>query len=131
MAGDGAAGASVLVVEDDAVLLGVITALFERSGLQVRIATSGEEALGLLRAHGAGIDWLFTDIELPGTIDGWMVADEYRLSHPFRPVIYASTKSKRAGRDVHGSIFVQKPVQPDEILRISEMMRSNALAAGS
>ncbi len=38
----------------------------------------------------APIDWLFADIRLPGAVDGWVVGSEFRLTHPFRPIVYAS-----------------------------------------
>ena len=115
--------ASVLVVDDDFVLLELVTALFQKAGLRVLTASSGEAALTMLRDKGADIDWLFTDVGLPGWVDGWTVADEYRLSYPFRPIIYASTSAKREGRVVQGSIFVEKPFQPIEILRVAQMMQ--------
>ena len=44
------------------------------------------------------------------------------MSYPERPIIYASGGARRERRTVAGSIFVEKPVQPGEILRIAEMM---------
>lgn len=121
---------SVLVVDDDYVLLEIVTALFTNAGLQVRTASSGEAALTVLRDLGPAIDWLFTDVNLPGLIDGWVVAEEYRLSHPFRPVIYASTNANRPRRTVHGSIFVEKPFDPAQILRLAELMDGELMHGG-
>ena len=118
----------VLVVEDDYTLLEIVAILFRKAGLVVQVASSGEAALTLLRDRGAEIDWLFTDIGLPGFVDGWSVADEYRRIHPERPIVYASRGAKRPRRTVPGSIFVEKPFQPAEILRIADMMRFAALS---
>jgi two-component system, OmpR family, response regulator len=116
----------VLVVEDNEILLETVTALFERQGLTVVTATTGEQALSVLREHGAKIDWLFTDIRLPGMIDGWMVADEYRLSHPLRPVAYTSAAACDDRRTVVGSIFVEKPVALPRIAELARMMTGEA-----
>lgn len=113
---------SVLVVEDDYVSLEIITALFEHAGLKVHVASSGEAALTILRDRGAGIDWLFTDVRLPGLLDGGDVAEAYRLAHPYRPVIYASSARNRPPRGVPGSIFVEKPFAPAQILHLARMM---------
>ena len=113
---------SVLVVEDDFVLLEIVTLMFERAGLRVHQASGGEAALTILRDNGPAIDWLFTDVNLPGLIDGWVVAAEYRLSHPFRPVIYSSSARFVTRRSVHGSIFVEKPFDPAHILELARMM---------
>lgn len=115
---------SVLVVEDDFVLLEIVTLMFERAGLRVYQASGGEAALTILRDNGPAIDWLFTDVNLPGLIDGWVVAAEYRLSHPFRPVIYSSSAQFVTRRTVHGSIFVEKPFDPGHILELARMMES-------
>lgn len=123
---DGQRAPCVLVVDDDFVLLEVAQAMFQRAGLKVLTASSGEAALTVLRHKGQDIDWLFTDIGLPGLVDGWSVADEYRRTHPDRPIIYASTASRRSGRSVGGSLFVEKPFEPAEMLRIAEMMRFQA-----
>ena len=116
--------ASVLVVDDDFILLDIVTTLFRRAGLRVFSASSGEAALTILRDKGPAIDWLFTDIVLPGYVNGWTVADQYRLSYPFRPIVYASTAARRDHRTVQGSIFVEKPFQPLEILRLADMLQN-------
>lgn len=119
----------VLVVEDNEILLETLAAAFAHRGLSVLTAANGEDALMLLREHGSGIDWLFTDIHLPGTIDGWTVADEYRLSHPLRPVVYASTAARDARRTVTGSLFVAKPVAMAEVARLARMMSGETAPA--
>ncbi|KAB1074700.1 response regulator [Methylobacterium planeticum] len=118
---------TVLIVEDSFLLLEMLTTLCEQEGIRVVEASSGEAALTILRRRGAEIDWLFTDIRLPGLIDGWTVADAYRAIHPDRPVIYASTAALRERRTVSGSLFVQKPYGVREIVALARMM-TGALA---
>ncbi|WP_336485256.1 response regulator [Methylobacterium nigriterrae] len=113
---------SVLIVEDSYVLLEMLATLCEQEGIRVVEASSGEAALTLLRGRGADIDWLFTDIRLPGLIDGWSVAQAYRAIHPDRPVIYASTGATVERRTVPGSLFVRKPYQVHEIIGLARMM---------
>ena len=101
----------------------MVTYIFQEAGLRVCSASSGEAALTILRDTTNIIDWLFTDVNLPGFISGWIVASEYRLTHPFRPIIYASTSANRPCLITQGSIFVEKPFDPHEILRIASMMQ--------
>ncbi|GLS42248.1 response regulator [Methylobacterium brachythecii] len=114
--------ASVLIVEDNYLLLEMLTSLCEQQGIRVFATSSGEDALTMLRQRASEIDWLFTDISLPGIIDGWEVAAAYRERHPRRPVIYASTAPHIARRTVPGSIFVHKPFQVREIISLARMM---------
>ena len=118
------AAPSVLIVEDNYLLLEMLTTLCEQQGIRVLAASSGEAALTMLRQRGSEIDWLFTDITLPGLIDGWEVASAYRERHPRRPVIYASTAARIERRTVPGSIFVHKPFQVREIIALAKMMVS-------
>lgn len=113
---------TVLIVEDNYLLLEMLTNLCEQEGIAVLAASSGEAALTVLREGRAAIDWLFTDINLPGLIDGWSVAAAYRERHPDRPVIYASTAARLERRTVPGSIYVRKPFQIREILALARMM---------
>ena len=86
-------------------------------GYQVFAADTGEKALTVLQDKARNIDWLFTDIRLPGVIDGWRVADEFRLTHPFRPVVYATAYApEQARQQLHGSYFFRKPYRPEQIV---------------
>lgn len=114
----------VLIVEDSYMLLELLVTLCEQHGVATLSASSGEAALTLLREHGARIDWLLTDIRLPGLVDGWSVAEAYRQIQPHRPVIYSSTTATLNRPAVPGSIFVTKPFVIADILRLVRMMAS-------
>lgn len=107
---------TVLIVEDDLITLEIVALHFVRAGFLPRLAVDGAEALSILRSGSAAIDWLFTDIRLPGGISGWTIGDEFRLSHPFRPVIYASSNPGDASRVVANSVFVAKPYSASQIV---------------
>lgn len=124
-----ASSPSVLIVEDNYLLQEMLTSLCEQHGIRVLAASSGEDALTMLRQRGAEIDWLFTDIALPGLIDGWEVAAAYRERHPRRPIIYASTSARVERRTMPGSIFVHKPFQIREIVAMARMMTSEEAGA--
>lgn len=119
---------SILIVEDDPITRAIVTRYFELAGLQVYLAESGEEALATLRAHGRGIDWLFTDICLSGEISGWIVGAEFNLNHPLRPVIYATASAPQGLAQAAGSVFIQKPYSPQDVFRVFEDLESRAAA---
>ncbi len=107
---------TVLVVEDEALIREVLARELEDAGYAVLEAGTGDHALELLRNQQNGIGWLFTDIRLPGAIDGWRLAEEFRLSHPRRPVVYATAFSEEWPQQVPGSIFMRKPYRPDQVV---------------
>src|SRR5215210_5518128 len=78
----------VLVVEDDELVREVAVEGLTEAGFEVVEAASAEEALARCEEHVA--DVLFTDIRLPGSLDGWDVAEQCRETNPGLPVIYAT-----------------------------------------
>jgi CheY-like chemotaxis protein len=109
--------ATVLIVEDEPITREVLVRSMEMAGLRTRSCATGEEALEILQAEGAGIDWLLTDISLPGMVSGWVVGAEFHLSYPFRPVIYASAREP-AKRYTAGGVYVSKPCSPAKIIEL-------------
>src|SRR4051794_19508219 len=104
------APARILVVEDDVVLHDLIVNIVRRSGHTPVSAYNGEDALKILRDPDQHIDWLLTDIRLPGVIDGWVVGSEFTLTRPRQPVIYMSeVVQDSASRQAANSIFLPKP----------------------
>jgi CheY-like chemotaxis protein len=62
-------------------------------------------------------DLLITDVKLPGKIDGWQIAERCREHDPDLPVIYASGFSPVAPRPVSGSLVLQKPYHPEQLVQ--------------
>ncbi|HEV7440452.1 MAG TPA: response regulator [Methylobacterium sp.] len=116
-----AARPTILVVEDEAMLLDVVAAELADAGFRVLCAASAEEADGMLGA-GAGIDLLFTDIRLPGRLDGWDLAERARALNPALPVIYVTGYSAEAPRQVSASVLVMKPYRPSAIVRVARQL---------
>lgn len=100
----------ILVVEDEHILRSDIVAQFEDHGWSVLDAPTGEAALALLRDHH--VDVVFTDIQLPGAVNGWDVAEFSRAARADVPVIYTSGNSADRSRRVSGSLFFDKPYNP-------------------
>ena len=106
----------VLVVEDELMLLDVVTAHLEDVGYDVVPATTAEIALDILKSKGR-VDILFTDIRLPGAMDGWQLAEAARGMRPSLPVIYATGFSHTPPRMVEGAVFFQKPYRAAALIR--------------
>jgi two-component system, OmpR family, response regulator len=113
---------TILVVEDEPITREILVRYFERTGFLTLSCSTGEEALSMLRTDGAGIDWLLTDINLPGCIDGWVVGAEFHLRYPLRPVIYASACAPTLKSNMAGGVYVPKPYSPAKIVEIIKQM---------
>ncbi|TXM72394.1 response regulator [Methylobacterium sp. WL69] len=106
----------VLMVEDEPMLLEVVAAELEDAGFDVAQATTAEIALDLLES-GAPVDILFTDIRLPGAMDGWQLAEAARRLRPGLPIIYATGFTQTPPRLAEGSVFFTKPYRAHAIIK--------------
>jgi PAS domain S-box-containing protein len=109
-------GARILLVEDDPVVAAVVTAALEDLGYQVARATSGEEALRRLE-DGETIDLLFSDVVMPGTVDGVALAGLARERLPGLAVVLTTGYSEsHAG--LKGMPVLSKPYRIEELAAV-------------
>ncbi len=111
--------ASVLVVEDEPLILEVVADELNDAGFDVHQAATGEEAVALLQAQPS-LDLLLTDIRLPGRLDGWSVAEQARRRFAALSVIYVTGYSGAPARQVPGSVLIMKPYRPAAILKAAQ-----------
>jgi PAS domain S-box-containing protein len=86
---------TVLIVDDSAEVAEVTSSLFDRLGFDTDYRDSADAALKLL-AEGTKIDLVFSDIVMPGTIDGVGLAREIRSRYPDLPVLLTTGYSDAA-----------------------------------
>lgn len=79
----------ILVVEDDPFVRGYAVATLESLGYHVSTCATGREALGRLSA-GEAFELLFTDIVMPGGVNGWELAQRAREIAPNIRVLFTS-----------------------------------------
>ncbi len=88
-------GASVLVVEDDVLVRDVIGPALAAHGFRVTLAADGDEALAML--DGTPPDIVFSDIVMPGSMNGVRLAEVLLERFPDLPVVLATGYSEAAG----------------------------------
>jgi CheY-like chemotaxis protein len=112
----GAAAVSVLLVEDEVMISNLVADRLVESGFRVREVATADEALRYMRS-GASIDVLFTDISLPGGMNGAELAERAREMRPEMPIVYVSGRYKLSEISplVPRSLFVAKPYDPNDI----------------
>ena len=109
----------VLLVEDES-LIRLVTADYLRDeGFEVVEARDGDEAARLLDTLD-GFDVLFTDVRMPGMLDGVEVAVRARQRHPELPVLvvsgYAARLTDRLGALQPPTVFMGKPYALREVV---------------
>jgi CheY-like chemotaxis protein len=111
---------TVLVVEDEWLVRMELAAAFEDEGCTVLESASAEDALELLQ--DGRFDLLITDIRLSGVLTGWDLAHEARALDAGLAVIYVSANPPAPGRDVAGSVFIEKPALATQVTTVARRL---------
>jgi two-component system OmpR family response regulator len=129
--GDGSAEARLLVVEDEEMILELLSGSLRFAGFDVVTAVSGAEALRAVTASRP--DLVLLDVMLPDG-DGFEVVRRMRSSGPDVPVIFVTARDgvheRVAGLALGADDYVTKPFSLDEVLeRIRAVLRRTGRAA--
>jgi CheY-like chemotaxis protein len=103
-------GTRILVVEDEVLIREMVAEALEDQGFDVFVASNAADALRHIES-GARVDALFTDVHLPGGMDGSELASRVRALRPDMPIVYASGRWNPSdqARLVPRSVFLSKP----------------------
>lgn len=113
-------GARVLMVEDEPLVAGAVTAALRDLGYAVAHAPSGDEALSRIR-EGEPVSVLFTDVVMPGRIGGLDLAHEARRVLPGLPVVLATGYSEKALQTTDmGMTVLAKPYRIENLVAAIE-----------
>ena len=107
---------SVLVVEDEALIRMSVVDELEDAGFKVMEAGSSEEALRILN-QTPDLRAIFTDIDMPGSMDGLKLAKLVRETQPDVAIILTSGYLKIPKNDLPGKVpFISKPYEIDLVV---------------
>jgi CheY-like chemotaxis protein len=113
-------GDTILLVEDDAMVRTYAVDMLTRANYRVLTAGNGVEALQILQER-RDIDLLFTDVVMPGGLNGCELTDLARKGRPGLRVLYTSGYSAdaltRDGRLVPGVSLLKKPYRRHDLLQ--------------
>lgn len=113
---------SVLVVEDEALVRMGMVDYLEDSGFDVFEAASADEAIVMLVEH-AEISVLFTDVDMPGGMDGLRLAAAVRDRWPpIKIVVTSGHRNVTPDELPDEARFFHKPYNPDEVATVFRAM---------
>ncbi|WP_420886332.1 PAS domain S-box protein [Bradyrhizobium yuanmingense] len=112
---------TILVVEDDRLVRDYVLAQLHSLGYVTLQAANAAEALAIVAA-GKPFDLLFTDVIMPGKMNGRQLADELMKTRPDLKVVYTSGYTENAiihhGRLDAGVVLLAKPYRKSDLARI-------------
>ena len=110
---------TILIVEDERLMLRLLEKVFSRHGYQVLVASDGEQAIEVYRSYKLKIDVVLLDVGLPKT-PGWHVLLKMKEENPNVTVVIASgylePKMKAEMSCAGIKHFISKPYMLDEVV---------------
>ena len=117
----------VLVVEDDWLLRLIAIEIVEDAGLVAIEAANADEAIAILECR-ADIALIFTDVDMPGSMDGLRLAHAVRRRWPPIKIIIVSGKTHLSNADLPSDArFFSKPYSaPNMISELRSLVAPSA-----
>ncbi len=123
---------SILIVEDDALVRKYVVTQIRGLGYATLEASNAVEALAVIDSNAA-IDLLFTDVIMPGPMNGRLLVDEALKRRPALKTLFTSGYTENAivhhGRLDSGVLLLAKPYRKPELARMIRMALDNGLQA--
>jgi DNA-binding NtrC family response regulator len=118
----------ILVVEDAADLRSSVSQFFRLAGFEVVEAANAREALATVNS-ASHIDLVFSDVNMPGEMDGIGLAQWLSINRPQLPVILTSAQARPdLMRPIPHRRFVPKPYLLDALeIDIRELIEASAV----
>jgi CheY-like chemotaxis protein len=106
---------AILIVEDETLVRLSAVKIIEEAGFQVVEAANADEAIRILEFR-SDIEVVFTDIHMPGSMDGLKLAHAVRDRWPPIKIIVTSGRDLLMGQNLpEGGRFFAKPYDPIQI----------------
>lgn len=107
----------ILVVEDESFVRMVAVDMLEDAGLPVVEAPDADAALRLLEGRAQAFGILFTDIDMPGSMDGLTLAARVQARWPHIRLVVTSGRRRPSPHDLPGpGRFLPKPYGRSDLL---------------
>jgi DNA-binding response OmpR family regulator len=113
-------GRTILVVDDDALILQCVRRILEQASYVVLTSQSGDDALDIIERGDARVDLMVTDIVMPGSIDGFTLAAKIRQGEAKLPVLFItgtlSEDDPYVASLTRKKLLLRKPFSPRQLV---------------
>jgi two-component system, response regulator PdtaR len=118
--------ARILLVEDEVMLRMWIADELRESGFTVVEARNADEATAVL-ASGSHVDLIFSDVRMPGSMNGLEFANRATALYPLIPIVITSSDLGQASTS-NVWPFLRKPYTSMQVVTLlSEVLRSSQM----
>lgn len=117
----------VVIGEDEALLVDVLTEVFEDEGFEVIAFTTADSVWSHLQAQPNPPDLLLTDVKMPGRMDGLALASGFATQWPEVPIVICSGHAQESDERSQRALLLPKPWSFE---RLTELCRNAKGSAG-
>ena len=116
----------VVIAEDEALLDDLLTEVFEDEGFEVTAFTTADAAWSHLQAQSNPPDLLFTDVKMPGRMDGLALASAFATQWPEVPIVICSGHAQEPDERSKRALFLPKPWSFDHLTELCRNVKGSA-----
>lgn len=116
----------VVIAEDEGLLVEMLTEIFAEEGFSVTSFGSADDAWRHLQRQQLPPDLLFTDVKMPGRMDGLELADAFSSLWPSVPVVISSGHVHSAEHFHSQTRFLAKPWSLGALSEVCRNVRAKA-----
>jgi CheY-like chemotaxis protein len=117
---------TVLLVEDEVLVRLVVAGYLRECGYRVYEAANAREAVAILQSPEVSIDVVFSDVQMPGDLDGFGLARWIRANKPGVQVVLTSgieRSAEIAATLCEAGPLLKKPYPPQEVVdRVKQLI---------
>jgi len=110
---------TILVVDDEIALLELAVDFLQKLGYQVLTAVNGQGALDVFAKQQGEVDVLFSDIIMPGELDGFRLAEQVHIDYPKVKILltsgFADKAIKLSTLSKHNIVLLDKPYSQQDL----------------
>jgi CheY-like chemotaxis protein len=112
----------ILVVEDEPLVRETSIDILQEAGFRVIEASDADEAFGLLR-HRPDVEVVLTDVDMPGSIDGFEFARLTAQGWPdVRVLVISGKTTPKLGDLPPHAVFLPKPYRPETLIALLKQL---------
>jgi DNA-binding NtrC family response regulator len=117
-ANDNQQARTILIVEDETLIRACLADFLQDKGFRVLEAGSADDAVEIIKKADASIDLVFSDVMMPGKLNGFGLAQWVHAAHPDLPIILTSGHARSVADSVKrcGTVAMPKPYDLDDVV---------------
>jgi two-component system, response regulator PdtaR len=107
----------VVIAEDEPLIRMAAAQILVDEGFQVREAEHAAEAIAILKVEARNVHVLFTDVRMPGDMDGLALSHHVKMNWPWIGLLVTSAQALLAEHELpKGGRFLPKPYKYDRLV---------------